>query len=242
MIKKDVISIVVSAFVLLLAGCTSSIQKDDLFVKTQKDTLRLERMNLAGSIRLDEMDNKILILKERVDENRMSISGLRETTYNISPPERLKVVKLDKAKKEAPKSNTKTPVVNKKPEDIYYEAQDLFFDGELKEAEKLFRLFVRRYPKNDLADNALYWIGEAYYSINDYNNAIVEFKRVVAEYPKGNKVPDSLLKIGFSYTEIGNKRGARKTFIRLIKAYPDTAATEKARAKLKELNARKEGK
>src|SRR5690606_999665 len=50
-----------------------------------------------------------------------------------------------------------------------------------------FREIVARFPQHDYADNAQYWLGEAYYDQKDYARAITEFRATVSRYPRGNK-------------------------------------------------------
>ena len=59
----------------------------------------------------------------------------------------------------------------------YRRALELYKQGQLDQAIEQFRLFLRSGGKSDLADNAQYWIGEAYYSRGDYNRAIIELNR-----------------------------------------------------------------
>jgi len=57
------------------------------------------------------------------------------------------------------------------------------------------------YPDSSLADNAQYWLGEAYYVNKSFPEAQASFQRVVDRYPQSRKRPDALLKIGFCQYE-----------------------------------------
>ncbi len=103
------------------------------------------------------------------------------------------------------------------PEELYKRAYDHFIFGEYDKAISAFMIFLDKHPKNDLADNSQYWIGECYYAKKDYNAAILEFRKVADKYPKGNKTPDALLKIGYTYHEIGDKKSALNELNILIK-------------------------
>ena len=62
------------------------------------------------------------------------------------------------------------------------------------------RSFVERYPKDPLAGNAQYWLGETFYVRKDYSNAATAFAQGYEKYPKGAKASDDLLKLGMSLT------------------------------------------
>jgi len=82
------------------------------------------------------------------------------------------------------------------------------------------RAFVTRYPRHDYADNAQYWIGEAYYAQRDYAHALSEFRKVIEVYPRGNKVPDALLKVGYCYQAMGQGEKAHAVLNQVVTLYP----------------------
>ncbi len=86
-----------------------------------------------------------------------------------------------------------------------------------------------------MISNARYWLGENYYSLSEFAQAITEFKRVLADYPKSKKAPGSLLKIGMSYQAIGFDGKAKEFYQQLIEQFPDSNSAAIAREKLKGL-------
>jgi tol-pal system protein YbgF len=97
-----------------------------------------------------------------------------------------------------------------------------------------FRRFIERWPDHDYADNAQYWLGEAYYDQADYKTALLEFKKVLSRYPDGNKAPDALLKIGYCYTKLGDADDAKSSLAQVVELYPKTDAAKLAEKRLKE--------
>jgi tol-pal system protein YbgF len=107
--------------------------------------------------------------------------------------------------------------------------------GDHVAAVALLRELITRYPRHELADNAQYWIGEAFYDQKDYPRAIAEFRRAASTYPRGNKVPDALLKLGFSYLASGQIADGRRTLEQVIAGYPRTGPARLAAARLESL-------
>lgn len=99
-----------------------------------------------------------------------------------------------------------------------------------------FRAFVEQYPQHDYADNAQYWLGEAYYDQKDYKRAMREFRRVVKNHPRGNKVPDSLLKIGYCYAALKEVDKARDVLQQVMRVYPASGPAKLAERRLSELD------
>lgn len=82
------------------------------------------------------------------------------------------------------------------------------------------RAFIAKYPRHDYADNAQYWLGEAFYAQKDYAHALTEFRAVIEVYPRGNKVPDALLKVGYCYQAMGQGEKARAVLEQVVNLYP----------------------
>jgi tol-pal system protein YbgF len=97
-----------------------------------------------------------------------------------------------------------------------------------------FRSFIERWPDHDYADNAQYWLGEAYYDQADYKTALLEFKKVLQRYPDGNKAPDALLKIGYCHGKLGDAGDAKASLAQVVELYPKTDAARLAEKRLKE--------
>jgi tol-pal system protein YbgF len=95
-----------------------------------------------------------------------------------------------------------------------------------------FELFLEQYPNHDYSDNALYWMGEAYYDRQMYPQALSCFDKVVTLFPTGNKVPDALLKSGLCYANSGDPASARQVMDQLQKHFPGTRAATIAQQKL----------
>jgi len=77
---------------------------------------------------------------------------------------------------------------------LYNIAMELYRSNRLDESLNKFRTFVVRYPKDSLADNCLYWMGEIYLQKGDLNKALESFNNVIENYPNENKVPDAIYK------------------------------------------------
>ena len=91
-------------------------------------------------------------------------------------------------------------------------------------AEQALQEFVRLHPKESLASNARYWLGETYYVRAAYVQAAEIFLEGYQADPKGPKAPDSLLKLGMSLAGLDKKREACAAFEKLTKDFPDAAA------------------
>jgi|SRR6185503_7522219 len=111
--------------------------------------------------------------------------------------------------------------------------------GQTAKARELFQDFLRRYPKDELAGNAQYWIGESYYAEKKWNDAIVEFQRVLKEHKGSEKVPDALVKIGMSFQAQGDCKNALLFFDEVQQAHKTAPAAKTAHDRAAECRKKK---
>jgi tol-pal system protein YbgF len=88
--------------------------------------------------------------------------------------------------------------------------------------------------RDDLADNCHYWIGESYYGMRQYADAITHFQ-MVFNYAKSEKKDDAQLMIGNSYAAAGNTSSARDAYTSMVSSYPASPLVKKAQEKLARL-------
>jgi tol-pal system protein YbgF len=118
------------------------------------------------------------------------------------------------------------------PVQPYRDGLDAYRRADYTAAIQHFEAFLNGNPPHDYIDNALYWLGDAYYGMGNYTQAAAYFHRVVKEHPTENKVPDALLKVGLTYQRLGRDPSAREVFQYLIDTYPRSEAARLARDKL----------
>ncbi len=116
----------------------------------------------------------------------------------------------------------------------YQQALEAYYARRYKEALQAFRELLNEDDRNPLADNAQYWIGECYYGLGEYSQAIAEFEKVFT-FPNSNKADDAQLKLGVTYLRLGNRARAREEFERLIANYPNSEYVSTARRYLSKL-------
>lgn len=103
-------------------------------------------------------------------------------------------------------------------------------------AMSLFQQIVTRYPDDGLADDAQFGIGECYFQMGKYEEAISEYQRVVSAFPFGDQVPSAFLKIGFAHLAREQRALALDNFKTVSEAYPGTEAATVARQQIAHLS------
>jgi len=117
----------------------------------------------------------------------------------------------------------------------YHSAFDLLKIGQYDKSITAFGDFLTRFPGSPHADNAQYWLAEAYYVTHRYEPAISEYNKLVGSYPESQKLTHALLKVGYSYHELGKIPEAKATLEDLKLRYPGTTAARLADERLQRI-------
>lgn len=87
------------------------------------------------------------------------------------------------------------------PDALYNAAYTDFSKGNFDLAIEGFQEYARQFGESDLADNAMYWVGECHYSQAAYANAVKAFDAMLEAYPSSDKAPAANLKKGLAFLE-----------------------------------------
>jgi tol-pal system protein YbgF len=94
------------------------------------------------------------------------------------------------------------------PAEQYQNAFALLRRADYPGAEQALRAFIAQHPKDPLAGNAQYWLGETYYVRRNWKDAAIAFAEGYQKYPRNSKAPDDLLKLAMSLGNMGQKADA----------------------------------
>ena len=115
----------------------------------------------------------------------------------------------------------------------YEAALNHFKANRFKESAAAFATFLNKHPESDLAPNAQFWLGNAWFAQRDCRKAIEAHSGVVAKWPESAKAPEALLGIATCQQEMGNPTGNRRSLETVLTKYPGTPAADTARERLK---------
>lgn len=109
--------------------------------------------------------------------------------------------------------------------DAYDVAYALLQRREYEQAEMGFRQFLQAYPRDRLAIDATYWLGESYMQRQRYREAAEQFLKISKESPRATKAPDSLLRLGMALNGLGAKEQACATYAKVGVDYPQASTS-----------------
>jgi len=211
--------------------------------------------------RLEQMQHELQQLRGVVEEQGQAIANLKKRQGNIYSDldQRLQALSTiagqesgvqeaqntEKLQKQSSSTQSQsslsenniestTPALSEKQR--YQNAYEILRNGHNSRAIAEFKALLKDFPAGEYADNAQYWLGEAYKVNKDIDSARTAFNKVVRVYPDSPKVPDALLKLGYIELEQNNIAKARDYLTQVTVSYPGTTAAHLATKKIRQLN------
>jgi tol-pal system protein YbgF len=214
-----------------LAGYRQSLEE------LQKDMAAIRKGGADLQATLDSARVDMQLLTGKVDDVRIlaqkpadDIALLKDDTAKRLAALEERLIRLEKG---AAEQQTKAAELQQTPEILYQQGYDAMKGGDAKKARELFSKFLELYPKDKLAANAHYWLGETYYSEKNFEQAILEFQEVIKNFPDKEKVPAAMLKQGMAFREMGDSKSSVYVFKKLVGEFPKTEEAKIAREKLR---------
>jgi tol-pal system protein YbgF len=123
------------------------------------------------------------------------------------------------------------------PTDLYRQASSDYARGQYDLAREGFQDYIDRFPKTDVSDDALYWIGESFLAQKKPREAINTFENLLRTYPTSDRTAATYLKRGMAHLDLDEKAQAIQQLQLLVHKYPASDEAKIARQRLKSLAA-----
>jgi tol-pal system protein YbgF len=235
-----------------MAGCaTTSPEEDPVHIKLNDIDTRLTRIErvvsnqslLDMANQLESLRNDVRAMHNDVDVLSHSLESARKQQKDLYADldARLKAVEARGGAAAAAGASAGAGDAQSADSDkgAYQAAFDLLKAGQYDRAIAGFQAFLSTYPNSALADNAQYWMGEAYYVNKQFPESLAAFQRVVDKFPGSRKLPDALLKIGYCDYELKEYSAARSALEQVAAKYPDSPSARLAQQRLEKMAAEK---
>jgi len=205
-------------------------------------TRRVENLNLAAqSQELSRLEADLRNLRGEVEALQNSVTTAERRNRDLYQDLDRRLQRLEAASQPArlslePRiSNAPAAPPSQEEESTYLRVFDQLKNQRYDDAIAGFRDMLARWPQGRYAENAWYWMGEAYFIKRDAAAAQQSFQNLLERFPQGAKVPDALYRLVEIHVEQQRTDAARQTYDRLLKDHPTSSAASKARQKFEQL-------
>jgi tol-pal system protein YbgF len=222
---------------------------------------KLRKSFADANARIDELDRNINKIKgETENANRETVRVIQNISEILKTQnEALKNIKLELTKNSEDLQNTKFQMAAfsnitsglsqlktyrvlprekkeltlKEKTELYESALNFHKNKEYPKSIEVFESFLLLFPADPLSGNALYWIGESYYSQEKFRDALSYFHRIITDFPNSNKVAPALLKESYCLEELEMRKEAKAAMTELTVRFPYSDEAKQAAKKLK---------
>ncbi len=135
----------------------------------------------------------------------------------------------------APAASASTAANPQAAQDAYSQAFTALRNGQFVQSARQFRTFIQQYPDSPLTPNAYYWLGESYYTVQNYEVALETFQHLVQQFPDSDKTAGAMLKAGYCQDALNKEGEAQKTLQAVVTKYPGSSVAQLAQQRLKDI-------
>lgn len=178
-------------------------------------------------------------LRGQIEEARHELELLRQQQRDLYADLDRRLLLLENAAAVAGAPSSEEALREADEATVYGDAFAAMKAGRYPEAVKGFQVYLTKYPTGPRADNAAFWLGEAYYVQKNYQAALTAFQRVLDKYPDSRRAGDAMLKVGFCQYELKAFRNARATLNGVVDGHPGTEAARLAAERLARMDVEK---
>lgn len=216
----------------------------DLGVKF--DELTRELQSLAG--KLEDANRRLTALSQQIGETQAKLAllaaGASAAPQGANPtvaPDAAVVAAAPQTadpRLAAPPAPPKpSPAAARVPSaaDLYAQATADYQRGQYELARQGFEDYVATFPKTDLSDDSVYWIGECWAAQKKPKDAIAAFDRLIKLYPQSDRAATAHLKKGLAHLELGEKAQAIVQLQFVVHEFPGSDEAKSARQRLRTL-------
>lgn len=109
-------------------------------------------------------------------------------------------------------------------------------EGDLALARQLYAEILRKWPRDVVAAEAHFGLGEAFRKEDRCREALYEYGKIVQEFPATTVAPEALLGSAGCFGKLDQPDASRLALEELVKSYPKADAAKVAKARLDELD------
>lgn len=183
----------------LKTGGATSTMRADLTIMLKELSAQIDRLGAEldeSQYRLQQMEKKVDLMRSQ----KILISG---------PTDSLGLPKLVNGSDSGSAPSVRV-IEALDIEKIYNQAREDFIVGKLELAISGFLKVFEKDVQETYRDNALFWVGESYFKLKNWEKAIEYYNRCIKEYPRGNKRCSAYFKSGLAFQEL-NQTESRNT-------------------------------
>lgn len=231
------------------AGCfwtTSKTDGDELRRTVRGMHVRLETKEKTLAAQIDELQkvfddasqllarnskdlgNAIAELRSQIRETAQKAAMVRTSVTELNLGVAAMRTRIDRVEVRIAQAESGKATARSSPEELWTLASQAFEVKRYKEAMSLFERLAETFPTHARADDAMYFRGQSFGHLAEWNRAIAAYQRLRTMYPDSALADDALYFAALAAKELKNCTEAR-TYLAILKSkYSKTNVTSTA--------------
>ncbi|MCH9648065.1 MAG: tol-pal system protein YbgF [Deltaproteobacteria bacterium] len=191
------------------------------------------RANADEDVRIQSLTALVEQLKQQLDDDAYRLAQLSQQLAATN--QELKAARTSAQVLGRSLESADTGSSGEDPETLYRAAYNDYLRGNYELAIQQFQEYISAFADTELADNAVYWLGECFYRQGKYRLAVGEFDNLINRYPKSDKTPSALLKKGYAYLELNERAQGILQLQHVIREFEGSDEANLSHQRLREL-------
>jgi len=167
------------------------------------------------------------LLEHRVQELEAAQAALRAKTQNLATAPDTRAGTPGTLGRQAAKPN--------EPKAFLKYAEEVLAQKDIEEAQALFNEFLRRWPKDSVAGEVHFKLGETYFERKHWREALYEYAKIIQEFPKTASAPLTYLRSSECFKQLKRMPESKLALEELIRVHPRSAEAKRAADLLKSM-------
>jgi tol-pal system protein YbgF len=193
---------------------------------------------------VDAISGSIREIREKVDETNTRLGSMSQEmeALRLAIPPSIPVApsasdSATPGSTTPPQPAPPTPIgPGASPQKMFDTAMADYFSGQYSLAVSGFEAMLRAYPRAVSADQAQFYIGEAYISDGRYADAVAAYGKMIANYPDSAQLAQAYYKQGLAYDGLKQPEDAKQAWETVVSKFPDSTAASLAKQGLDRLS------
>lgn len=221
----------------LMSGCIAT-QADILQMESRMDDLNSNIANMQKNqadlaVKMDELSGNLSSFSENLKDFDDRVSRLSAKFDDIEAVIGGKITALGRTIKE--QNERAVSVIL--PSKIYHESYVNLVKKKYRLAVEGFELYLEKYPKGELVENAYYNLGQAQGSRGKWTEASIAYANILEKFPKSRQTPTVRLNYALAILKLpgSHKKEAMRYLQSILKDYPKSPQAKLAKKHLQRL-------
>jgi tol-pal system protein YbgF len=122
------------------------------------------------------------------------------------------------------------------PQRLFESTRTDYYNGQYDLCVSGFEMYLKTFPKSELAHEAQHLIGECHFMQGNFQDAVAAYNSVISNHPRSLSAPDAYYKRGLALERLQQPDRARESYEAATKNFPESAAARLSKQALDRLN------